>query len=117
MANWASSPEQIDREESARVERLRKAAREGHARLQISKESAHYGSKKQQVRSTYALNISARQLGLTRDGVASLIQQKMSARDRAEEFKNQNPPTVHVKDGKPLTAQGARMLGVPWSAE
>jgi hypothetical protein len=24
---------------------------------------------------------------------------------------------VHVKDGKPLTAEGARLLGVPWPRE
>jgi hypothetical protein len=23
-------------------------------------------------------------------------------------------PIIHVKDGKPLTPEGARMLGVPW---
>jgi hypothetical protein len=32
----------------------------------------------------------------------------------AEYHKSQNPGTVHVKDGKPLTALGAKLLGLPW---
>jgi hypothetical protein len=37
-----------------------------------------------------------------------------AVRDEAE---NETPAIQHVKDGKPLTAIGARLLGVPWNGD
>ena len=59
------------------------------------------------------LNPSRGVLGYSNAIVAGdMIRRKMV---RLEEFESmQGTPILHVKNGKPLTAQGAKMLGVEW---
>ena len=44
--------------------------------------------------------------------VGDMIQRRIVKREEFEAL--QGEPVVHVKNGKPLTAQGAKLLGVPW---
>ncbi len=61
---------------------------------------------------TFSLNLGTRILGLTEAGVVDLLQRKM--RNRVESEALREPCVIHVKDGKPLTAHVAALLGVPW---
>jgi hypothetical protein len=54
---------------------------------------------------------------MTPAGMVDVIQRRMQARIAAEEFARERPPVQHVKDGKPLTPTGAKILGVPWEGE
>ena len=45
--------------------------------------------------------------------LADLIRRRIQARNTAESHA-EDGLVVHVRDGKPLTAHGAKLLGVPW---
>jgi len=57
------------------------------------------------------------QLGLTQAGMADVLQKQWHAQATAQVMRDANPGVIHVKDGKPLTAKGAQMLGVPWNED
>lgn len=104
--------EQLDRAEDKRVERMARAAkRRPHLYVSQDKSSSRGRHKKM----TFSLNMNARTLGLTEAGAVQLIQKKAEARVRAAEYVREHPPVIHVKNGKPLTEHGAKLLGVPWT--
>jgi hypothetical protein len=49
--------------------------------------------------------------------VAATAREVRAYLERQEELKKMGPTVVHVKDGRPLTARGAEMLGVKWPPE
>jgi hypothetical protein len=109
------TPEQIDRDEQKRVKGVLAKAREyrrDHS-ITIAKGRGIYGRDRDRGR-MFSLNLGTHALGLTPDGIADLIQKKIRARAEAEYFKSQAQCISHVKDGKPLTEYGAKMLGVLW---
>ncbi len=95
--------EEIGRSEHERALRLRRLARSG-PHLHLSK------SRK------YAISIltgGRRRLSYSDACTAGDAVQKQIQR-HVEFEAMQGKPVVHVKNGKPLTAEGARLLGVPW---
>ena len=101
-------PEKVEHDERRRVERLRSSARSGHARVHIS------NAKK--LENSYGVLGGVQKagvLGYSNAIVAGdVIRRKILRREEFEAM--QGTPVIHVKDGKPLTEIGARILGVPW---
>lgn len=97
--------EHFDREERDRVRNLAKEAKANRLVIRETKAKARGYSFRQQ--------LSAGVLGI-RDSftLGDMIAHKRER--RAEFLAMQGTPVVHVKNGKPLTAKGAAMLGVPW---
>ena len=63
-----------------------------------------------------SLSTSRGVLGYSNAIVAGdMIRRKMVRREELEAM--QGTPVVHVRDGKPLTEHGAKMLGVEWPAK
>ena len=62
---------------------------------------------------SFAIGANAGNLGIS--NAATLGDMLVHKIIRREEFELMQGTTVqHVKDGKPLTALGAKLLGVPW---
>jgi hypothetical protein len=71
---------------------------------------------KTRLRRTFIIPVEgAGRLGYTADGLAAMVQRRLLARATKEAL--QQPAQVHVKNGRPLTAKGAYMLGVPWNGD
>jgi len=104
----------IDREEQDRIVKLRQTAREHRSTLKVS--DRLFGSRSKRRKATFHLEMNTRVLGLTQAGVESLIQKKLIARATGEAFRSDQAAIQHVKDGKPLTAIGAKLLGIEWPA-
>lgn len=100
-----TNPALMDREEDERVARLRRQ----HQRSSGLRQSNAKG------RAGVTIFVgNKRHLGLTQAGVADLLQKTLMNIEKARAFREANPGTVHVKDGRSLTAQGAKMLGMEW---
>ena len=109
------SIERIDQEENARINRLLKRARENHAVISQGSEShAATRSARNRLNHNKVLNLEGNHIlnYYTPQAMGDAIMRTLR---RREEFKAmQGEPVVHVKNGKPLTAYGAKLLGVPW---
>ena len=111
------TPEQIDRDEHTRVLRLREKARarphltayRGTAgtEAQSSAQRARYENQK-------GFNLPRKILGYSNAVVLGDAIRKQIIRTEYAKAHAADGLIVHVKDGKPLTAEGAKMLGVSW---
>jgi hypothetical protein len=109
------TPESIEREERKRVIRM---AEEGRRNRGVIKGSTAKPSKRQVREGSRKMLECA----ITLRGGVLTVSNAIAAGDlirsmivHREEFESkQSTPIIHVKDGKPLTAHGARLLGVPW---
>lgn len=97
-------PTKMDREEDKRVADLKR----NHRRGRVLRQSAAKG------RNAVTIHLGIRALGLTEAGTVHELQKRLAAIEQSKAYRAANPGTIHVKDGKPLTAQGAKMLGVSW---
>lgn len=101
------TPEGIDKAEDKRVEQLRSAARQ--------RPSLHISNAKR--RSSRAYVPPMRILGYSNSAaLGDAIRKKILDREFAMAYRADGL-VVHVCDGKPLTAHGAALLGVPWDGE
>lgn len=101
----------IDREERKRLEELRRKAKESHV---VVKSSDDPGRRKRYIRVKFTPG--KYQLGWQAQTLGELVVRKAIHAATRDAYLEENPPIVHVKDGKPLTAHGAKLLGVPWIA-
>jgi hypothetical protein len=107
-------PAKMDKEESARVAALHRAAK-GRPHLTQARDSVSDDPHKHKSQRAYAteITLNGRVLGYSNAITAGDAVRK--AIEKREEFQSmQGKPVQHVKDGKPLTAYGAKMLGVQW---
>jgi hypothetical protein len=104
-------PDWSDAAESARVKRLKKRSNENRVTLPTRAHYAHNGGNRERD-STFRFSINRQHVELSESGMMSVIVGKMFS--RANAIVNNSPGVHHVKDGKPLTEHGAKLLGVPW---
>ena|SRR3974390_2832651 len=104
----------FQKEEHERVERLRKARKASVAttRVSVDKRLGQRRFRGEGMR----FNTFAGKLGI-RDSIVAgeLLIRKLKAIETARAYQAERPGVVHVKDGKPLTAHGAKLLGLPWT--
>lgn len=100
------SPERIDKEEDARVKAMREAARK-RPHLSFSSDK----SKRARDRRTFTFrDFNIRPLSPA--ALGDMIRRKIIAQEKAIAL--QDAGICHVKNGKPLTEYGAKLLGVEW---
>lgn len=98
-----SSPEQIDKDEDKRVERLRRTA-QNRPSLSVSK-SRRYSR---------VFTAPRRILGYsTPAALGDAIRRAIANKEYAMSHRTDGL-VEHVRNGKPLTAKGAALLGVTW---
>ena len=70
----------------------------------------------QQIEQEYVAGFSNVQTRGVQGRMADSLQETLvrNATKKVEDAERTPPPVQHVKDGKPLTPLGARLLGVPW---
>ena len=103
-----TDPFEMDREEHVRVLALRRAKRS----QPCFREGKWTKRAPRHPRTTISLN--GRILGIANAATAGDMIQRMLVR-HAEFEAMQGVPVAHVKNRKPLTAHGAKLLGVPWT--
>jgi hypothetical protein len=104
------TPTEMDRADNGAVAKRAHKAAKNHPKLRESKSDKAKSSKVYLGRGTY-------RLGMTAAGVAQIAQKSIVGRAEWEEYYKEHPPVQHVRDGKPLTAHGAKLLGVPWKGQ
>jgi hypothetical protein len=108
--------EQQDRDEHNRVMRLRNAAKArphlNQSRAVVLKERGNEVPRF--TRDSKAFNLPMRVLGYSDAATLGDAVRKAIISAELARFHRSDGLVIHVKDGKPLTAEGARRLGVPW---
>lgn len=98
---------EINREEKRRVKQLKQRAKEFRTTLRASR--------RKDTKCIYnKVSLSKYQLGWQLGAIGDLLIKNAVAVAEHQLFSAENRGVVHVKDGKPLTAHGAKLLGVPW---
>ena len=111
-----SNPERMSREEHRRVlELAKKARRRPHLKPEDLVSDNPWKAKAQN-RSARNILVPSRLLGYSSAiALGDAVRQQIV---RREEFAAMQGGTIqHVKNGKPLTAHGAKLLGVAWPLE
>lgn len=111
--------DRIDKEEDDRVKEMARKRKKDGPVIKISKndEYNNKNTKKRESERSFCLNLNNRSLGFTREGIAGLIQRKIESRAKAIAYQAERPCVEHVRNGKPLTEKGAKMLGVAWPVD
>jgi len=105
--------ERLEQEDNLRRERLRSRARGMRNVVHESVEKPSRGS----ARHNATVSLGSFQLGWVPGAIGDLAIQKAYSIATAKAWQAERPPVVHVKNGRPLTAHGAKLLGVPWPAD
>ena len=101
-----SGPERIDKTEHKRAEQLSKSARQ--------RPSLHFSESE---RHSQAYTLPRRIMGYsTPAALGDALRREILKREYAKAH-HADGLVVHVRNGKPLTAKGAALLGVPWDGE